>query len=130
MPTFSVSVGSTLVWAMLCLTCAQAAFAEEPTAGLCVVVDEACHVAGSKVNVRLELQQSSVAITGGEISLQFDADVLDLIDIQPGSACAPMSPFGVEVSQVVDEAVGRITYGVSVPLGGAGTVGPSTMACC
>jgi hypothetical protein len=79
--------------------------------------------------VRVILGEGDREITGGQFSIVYDPTTLDLVNIQPGAACDPDSPFTMPVYTVIDEAAGEIFYAVSSGFGGEGTTGPSTMAC-
>jgi len=68
-------------------------------------------------------------ITGAQFSIQWDPAGLELIDLRPGSACDPDSPFVLEVHRFGDPAEGHLFYAVGVVLGGEGTQGPATLAC-
>jgi hypothetical protein len=88
-----------------------------------------CTPPDSLMVVPVLLGEGDPVITGGQFSLQWDTAGLELVDVQPGSACDPASPFVLEVQRLIDAVEGELFYAVGIGLGGEGTTGPATMAC-
>lgn len=110
-----------------------------PSQSLCVAAEDTCRAIG-ETTVHVMLGQGEPVIVGGQFTLQYDPDELELLSVLPGNACDPTSPFELEIFESVDEAQGKIFYatsanpfaGLGVPTsvsGQIGTQGPTTLAC-
>ncbi|MHC5111247.1 MAG: cohesin domain-containing protein, partial [Planctomycetota bacterium] len=101
---------------------------EDPS--VCLTSDVGCEVAGG-VLVRVELGEGSSSIFGAQLVLDFDPTEMELLEVLPGSACDPESPFAIEIEQEIDRDNGRVFYAVGIDFvaGTEGTEGPATLAC-
>jgi len=96
---------------------------------LCIEAED-CDVTSRVGRVLIRLGAGDPVIVGGQFSLRYDPTRLRLVDLAPGGACAPGSPFTMETTRIVNEIEGRIFYAAAVDLGGAGgTRGPAVLAC-
>jgi len=96
---------------------------------VCITVQDGCHVPGAIVTATVDMGVTDSAIISGRLSIQYDPVTLELLDVLPGNACDPASPFVILASQSFDKVEGQATVGVDVDLGAPGTRGPATMAC-
>ncbi len=72
--------------------------------------------------VRICMADAQEAIVGGEFFLEYDPNLLDFIDIQPGDVTPdPNNPFVQELDRQIDEVAGHIDYRVGVTGGDPGT---------
>ncbi|MFQ5590104.1 MAG: cohesin domain-containing protein [Phycisphaerae bacterium] len=105
------------------------AFAQNPS--LCISADQSCLALGG-LTVRIELTPGSATIVGGQFSVRYNAQALELTDVAPGRECDPASPFTVEMFESANNATGEVFYAVVVnPLdwNPAEPQGPATLAC-
>ncbi|MCO6436077.1 MAG: hypothetical protein J5J06_03225 [Phycisphaerae bacterium] len=102
-----------------------------PTASLCMESETQCHVPDGLVRTALRLRRSDVPIVAGQFSLRFDPDVLDIVDVAPGRACDPDSPFVSTFAENVNKELGAIFLAVSVDAANLddATAGPASMVC-
>ncbi len=96
---------------------------------LCVEAEEECKTPQGTGLVRVVLGAGQPEIIRGQLWVQFDAANAVLVDVAPGNACDPDSPFTSEVFRVLEVDDGRLFYAVSVTPGEPGTNGPATLAC-
>jgi hypothetical protein len=93
-------------------------------AALSLDAQDACLNAGeSQLVVEINLANQSMPIVGGQYFLSYDTSKLDFVSMVAGDA-----PFTNEIFESVDEVAGEIDYAVGIPLTGAGTSAPTTMA--
>ncbi len=83
----------------------------------------------STLQVVVMLTPGDRPIRGAQFSVLYDSTELQLVEVLPGQECDPSSPFSTPLSQVVDEAAGKVFYAVGVSLGASGTTGPAALAC-
>ncbi len=104
------------------------------TPELCLAVEPSdlpntdCHSVGSEIMVNIELGNSAALISGGQFLVGYDPTSLEFIDIVPGNAVDLESPFGTELSKIVDATNGSVFYAVGVVIGGPMSHGPTVMA--
>ena len=89
---------------------------------------EGCYNVGEDVFVDIEVGNSPALIAGGQFLIQYDPVALQFVGVEPGAFSDPESPFGTEISRVVNEVEGTVFYAVGVVLGGPISHGPSIMA--
>lgn len=96
---------------------------------LCLSTPTGCDEPGSSVNVEVLLGPGDPTVVGVQFELSFDPESLTALEILPGSACDPSSPFELEIHQEIDEAAGTLFYAVGIDFGGMGTNQAATVAC-
>jgi hypothetical protein len=90
-----------------------------------------CYGVGENVVVNITLTPGldSPIIVGGQFFFRYPAALLNVINVSPGRAVDPTSPFTFEFFEEVDRVRGSVFYAVGVdPFGGQGTRGPAVMA--
>jgi hypothetical protein len=95
---------------------------------ICLLHHE-CGRPGALMHVAVRLGESDVAIAGGQFTIQYDPEGMELVSISPGNECSPSSPFTVEVGSVINESSGDIFYGVGIGFDQLPTTGPAILAC-
>ncbi len=118
--------GCVLSLFLLCC-CPGAALAGNPS--LCLGIPTGCDEPGSSVNIEVLLGPGDPSVVGVQFELSFDPEALSALEILPGSACDPSSPFQLEIHQDIDEVAGKLFYAVGVDFGGVGTNQAATVAC-
>ncbi len=89
---------------------------------------EGCYNVGEDIYINVEVGNNPALIAGGQFLIQYDPAALQFVDIVPGGFADSESPFGTELSRIVDEVEGTVFYAVGVVLGGPISHGPSVMA--
>lgn len=104
------------------------------TPSLCLVAspsalpDETCHTVGDEITVNVELGFSVRTIGGGNFLVDYDPAVLEFLDVAPGTAVDPESPFSIILFHEVDPTKGEVSFAAGIELGSDGHRGPTTMA--
>lgn len=98
---------------------------------VCIVSDVGASEADGTVNLRVEAGPTNARIAGAQFLAQYDPATLRFVDISPGVACDPFTPFDTIVFQSVDEIQGEIFYSVTLDRANIDmeTFGPATLAC-
>jgi|GEM_PF-3896803 len=95
---------------------------------LCIESED-CNITSRVGRVLIRLGAGEPTIVGGQFSLRYDPNRLRLVDISPGGACVPGSPFTLETARIVDEVQGRIFYAAAISPGAGGTNASTVLAC-
>jgi len=97
---------------------------------LCLTAEMGCQTAGGQL-VQIVMGGGDLQIVGAQFSIQFDPNVLTLLNVVPGSQCDPVSPFSMEIDETIDQDAGSLFYasGVGFLENAEGTQGPATVAC-
>ncbi len=82
--------------------------------------DADCHDANELITINVRLGEGPEIVTGGQFVIPYDPTLLDFVDIAPGNAFDPQSPFNFEIFRNIDEQAGLIVYSVGVTIGDRG----------
>lgn len=96
----------------------------------CLRFDEGCLAPGG-LHVDAVVGASEHRIAAAQFSIRYDPALLTVVDVLPGTACDPQSPFAFELLEVIHSGAGLLTYAVGVDfLGGTqATDQQATVAC-
>ena len=89
---------------------------------------DGCYRLDELVRLDVVLHPSLRTVAGGQFLIDYDADVFEVVGIDPGQWVDATSPFLLELSEEVDAEAGTIFYAIGIALGGEGTMGPAVMA--
>lgn len=88
-----------------------------------------CPGPGQLHSVAMVLGEGEPLISAGQFSIMYDPAKLELVNVQPGSACDPDSPFSVELGRKHDPAKGTLFYAAGIGVEDTPTAGPAVIAC-
>lgn len=98
---------------------------------LCLEIDEDCHFPSGLMTGRILLDPGNEGIVAGQFSVRYDPDQYELVEIGPGAACDPDSPFVFQAAEQANPALGEMFYSVTInPFGpNIGATAGTTLAC-
>lgn len=88
-----------------------------------------CPGPGQLHSVAMVLGAGEPLISAGQFSITYDPAKIELVNVLPGSACDPDSPFTVEVGRKHDSVKGTLFFAAGIGLENAPTAGPAVIAC-
>jgi hypothetical protein len=113
----------TLLWMF-----AASALGSNPS--LCLSEPAGCDQPGSTVNVEVLLGAGEPTVVGVQFKLRYDPEALTALDVQPGSACDPSSPFTLAIHERFHHDDGELFFAVGINfLESDGTNQAATVAC-
>lgn len=88
-----------------------------------------CPGPGQLNTVAVVLGEGEPLISAGQFSITYDPTKLELVNVLPGSACDPDSPFEQEVGNKHDAEAGTLFYAAGIGMENSPTNGPAVLAC-